>query len=174
MIGSPVALAAAAVAVFLVIGLGVALIGVRSSLKKLHASFAKLGYANREDAKKYFEEASQRVAEMNESYYAQQQKMIEEGVRKVLSESSLVVEETILKAQKDAGEILIRAQQEGEQIRASTQKDAQRYYDQAVEDAVDTLEWTLEQYLMSHMDLQQHEDVIMKLVRTYIDERKPQ
>jgi F0F1-type ATP synthase membrane subunit b/b' len=170
---NPLTLAAIVAAVLLVAGTAFTLYRVQRGLARLHASFAKLGYANREDAKKYFEEASQKVADMNTSYYMQQQKMIEEGVRKVLSESSLIIEETLLKAQKDAGDIIIKAQQEGEQIRTSTKKDAQRYYDQAIEDAVDTLEWTLEQYLMGHMDVRQHEDVITKLVDTYINERKP-
>lgn len=173
MTTSPMILAALGVAGLVVVVLVVSLFRVQRGLARLHGSFAKLGYANREDAKKYFEEAAQKVADMNDSFYAQHQKMIEEAVRKVLSESSLVVEETILKAQKDAGDIIIKAQQEGEQIRASTKRDAQRYYDQAVEDAVDTLEWTLEQYLMGHMDLKQHEEVITKLVSTYINERKP-
>jgi hypothetical protein len=174
MTESPFLVAALGVAAIVLIGLGIALFRMQRSLGKLHAAFAKLGYANREDAKKYFEEAADKVADMNRSFYAQHQKVIEEGVRKVLSESSLVVEETILKAQKDAGDIIIRAQQEGEQILASTRKDAQHYYDRAVEDAVDTLEWTLEQYLMGHMDIKQHEEVIIKLLQTYINERKPQ
>jgi citrate lyase gamma subunit len=169
----PLVLAAAAVAVLLVVGFVVFMVRMQHGLSRLQASFAKLGYANREDAKKYFEEAADKVAEMNSSYYQQQQKMIEEGVRKVLAESSQIVEQTLVQAQRDAGEIIIRAQQEGEQIRASTRNDAQRYYDLAIEDAVDTLEWTLEQYLMGHMDIREHEEVITRLVDTYINERKP-
>jgi hypothetical protein len=173
MTESPLVLAAAGAAVLLVVGFIVFLYRVHHGLSRLQASFAKLGYANREDAKKYFEEAADKVTEMNSAYYQQQQKMIEDGVRRVLAESSQIIEQTLVQAQRDAGEIIIRAQQEGEQIRASTRQDAQRYYDQAVEDAVDTLEWTLEQYLMGHMDIRQHEEVITKLVDTYTNERKP-
>ncbi|MDB5182152.1 MAG: hypothetical protein JWP13_915 [Candidatus Saccharibacteria bacterium] len=173
MIDNPLIIAAVVVAALLVLGMGIALYSLQRSLAKLHASFAKLGYANREDAKKYFEETAERVAEMNKSFYQQHQKMIEDGVRKVLSESSLVVEETLLKAHQDSGEIIIKAQQEGQQILESTRKNAELYYDRAIDEAVDTLQWTLEQYLMGHMDIKQHEEVITKLVSTYVNERRP-
>lgn len=143
------------------------------TLNLLNKSFAKLGYVTREDAKLYFGEAADKVADMNSTFYQQYQKMIEDGVRKVLAESGDVMEGSLVKAEQDAGTILLKAQQDALQIVDSTKNDSKHYYDQAILESVDTIEWTLEQYLKTHLDVKQHEDIIDNLLKAYIHERRP-
>jgi len=143
------------------------------SLNLLNRSFAKLGYVTREDAKMYFGEAADKVVDMNSSFSQQYQKMIEDGVRKALADGGNVMEGSLLKSQQDAGNILLKAQQDALQIVDSTKEDAKHYYERAISDAVDTIEWTLGQYLKTHMDVRQHEEIIDNLLKAYIHERKP-
>lgn len=168
----PYMIAAIAVAILLLVFSFIAY-RLFHGLSNLNNSFAKLGYLNREDAKLYFGQAADKVADMNSSFSQQYQKMIEEGVRKALSASGDVMEGSLLKAQQDAGTVLLRAQQDAVQIVASTKEDADHYYSRAIAEAVDTLEWTLEQYLKTHMDVKQHEAVIDELLKAYVHERRP-
>lgn len=163
----------AGVAVVFIAGLIYVIYRLFRSLNLLNRSFAKLGYVTREDAKLYFGEAADKVVDMNSTFSEQHQKMIEDGVRKALAESGDAMEGSLLKSQQDAGNILLKAQQDAIQIVESTKEDAKHYYERAISDAVDAIEWTLGQYMKTHMDVRQHEEIIDNLLKAYIHERKP-
>ena len=138
----------------------------------LNASFAKLGYVAREDAKKYFGDAAEKVTDMNSTFYTQYQEMIDAGVRKVLAESGQVMSESFSKAEKQAADIVLTAQQEARQIIESTQKDSNEYYKRALAESVDAMKWALEQYLNDHLDIRRQEDIVKSLIEAYVDERR--
>lgn len=164
--------------IFIALGVGLLLLLlvcifiIYRRINSLNTSFAKLGYVNREDAKKYFGDAADKVSDMNSSFYQQYQKIIEDSVRKVLSESGQVMEGSLVKAQQDAGSIVLKAQQDAQQILASTKQDAKQYFERALSESVDAMEWALEQYLDEHLSLKQHETIIDKLLQAYVNERK--
>lgn len=143
-----------------------------SMIRRLNASFAKLGYVTREDAKKYFGDAADKVVDMNSNFSQQYQEMIDSGVRKVLSESGEVMAGSLAQAQQEAGAVILKAQEDARQIMSATKADAEVYYNKALNEAVDAVEWTMEQYVKSHMDVKEHEEVIKRLLETYINERR--
>lgn len=159
----------------LVVGLIATAIGVlvvAKMVNRLNSSFAKLGFVAREDAKKYFGDAAEKVVDMNSSFYQQYQSMIDEGVRKVLAESGNVMADSLAKAEQQAGSVILKAQENAQQILASTEQDAAAYYDRALSRSVDAMEWTLEQYMGEHLDITKHEEVIERLLEAYVNERR--
>lgn len=169
---SPPLLVLCGCAALFVIGIVFVLVKLYLTTSELNKSFAKLGYVTREDAKKYFGDAAEKVVDMNSSFYQQYQRIIEDGVRKALSESGTVMEESIAKAQHDAGTIVVHAQANAQQILATAKQDSEQYYDRAVSEAASAMEWALEQYLKEHFDVHQHEQIIDKLLEAYINERR--
>lgn len=155
------------------LGMVVFAVKLARTMKDLDNSFAKLGYLAREDAKKYFGDAADKVVDMNSSFYQQYQKMIEDGVRTVLAQSGEVMEGSLKKAQAEAGQITVKAQADAQGILQTAREDSRRYFDQAVSEAVDAIEWAMEQYIKDHVDVRQHEEIITKLIEAYINERKP-
>lgn len=141
-------------------------------IRRLNDSFAKLGYVTREDAKKYFGDASEKVVEMNSSFYNQYQEMIDAGVRKVLSESGHVMAGSIAKAQQEAGQVLLKAQEDARHIVDSAKTDSQQYYHRALSESIDTIAWALERYVNDSLDVKKHEEIVMKLLEAYVNERR--
>lgn len=155
------------------IGLGTVLFILHRSVAHLNASFAKLGYITREDAKKYFGDAADKVVDMNASFTQQYQDMIEKAVKQALKETGQVMEGSIQKAQQDAAAVILKAQQDAQAILQSKQKEAERYFDRMIGNSVEAIQWTLEQYAREHFDVSEHEAIINKLLEVYLNERRP-
>lgn len=170
-ISQPTLILAGIVSIALVIIIIIIIIILRM-MHRLNSSFAKLGYVTREDAKKYFGDAADKVTDMNSTFYQQNQEMIDSGVRKVLEESGQVMAGSIAQAQQQAGNVILKAQEDARQIIASTKTEAQQYYTKALGESVDAMEWALEQYMKDNLNIKQHEDIITRLLETYINERK--
>jgi hypothetical protein len=169
---SPLTLLIAGGAVlFVVVVLGL-LLKLYKTTTDLSKSFAKLGYVNREDAKKYFSEAAEKVVEMNTNVYQQNQKLIEDGMRKALADSGQAMEGALAKSQQDAGAVVVKAQSSAQQIILTAQRDSEQYFDRSLSNAVSAIEWTLEQYTKKHLDVHQHQEVIDALLEEYINERR--
>ena len=142
------------------------------SVKTLNNSFAKLGYVNREDAKKYFGEAADKVVDMNTGFNEQYQKLIEDAIKKAMLDSGAVMETTLIRAEQEAGAVVLKAQEHAQQILESAKKEATHFSDRAVGNAVDAISWSLEEYLRTDFSIGEHEDVIMKLLERYLNERR--
>ena len=154
----------------LFIGLAFFMYRVYHSVKDLHNSFAKLGYITREDAKKYFDEASSKAVEMYSRFYQQNQNMLEEGVRKVLSESGYIMGDSIAKAQKEASEIVLKAHHDARAILEDAKHGAKKQTEQSLDYAVGAIDWSLSQYLKEDFKLAEHERIIKKMLEVYLDE----
>ncbi|HMR73050.1 MAG TPA: hypothetical protein PKD68_03530 [Candidatus Saccharibacteria bacterium] len=139
---------------------------------RLNTRFAKLGYVAREDAKKYFGDAAEKVVDMNSGFYEQYQTVIDSSVRKVLSDSGTIMAQTLGDAERRAGEVILKAQEDAKQITASAQAETEEYYERALSRSVDAIEWALEQYIHDSLDVRQHEDIVKNLVDTYVNERR--
>jgi polyhydroxyalkanoate synthesis regulator phasin len=140
--------------------------------KHLNNSFAKLGFLMREDAKKYFDDAAGKIVDTNEQFQKMYQGIVEEGTKKVLMDSGVVMEKSIMDAQAKAGTIIIGAQSDAQNIIKAAEGEAQNKLNQSLQQAVDTLGWTMEQYLKEHYSLSEHEAQIQQLVDKYVDEHR--
>jgi hypothetical protein len=140
--------------------------------RHLNNSFAKLGFLMREDAKKYFDDAAGKIVDTNEQFQKMYQGIVEEGTKKVLMDSGVVMEKSIMDAQAKAGTIIVGAQSDAQNIIKAAETEAQKKLDQSLQQAVDTLSWTMEQYLKQHYSLSEHEAQIQQLVDKYVDEHR--
>lgn len=140
--------------------------------KRINGSFAKLGFIVREDAKKYFDDASAKIVESNEQFQGVYQRAIAKATQDVMTDSGVVMERALTDAQLRAGRVVLQAQSDAQNIIAEAKKQAQKEYDIALKRSVDTISWTMEQYLKEHFDASQHEDRIQKIITSYVNENR--
>lgn len=142
------------------------------SVKTLNSSFAKLGYVAREDAKRYFGDAADKVVDMNSGFNELYQAMITEAMKKAMSESSVAVEATLVKAEQEAGNIILNAQEQSKQIIEAAKKDSADISNRSLNETVDTISWAMQEYIHDNLSVQEHEDIVMQLVNKYLNERR--
>lgn len=155
-----------------IVALVLLLIRILISLRKLNASFAKLGFLVREDAKKYFDEAADKIVDTNQQFQESYQKIVEDGTRTVVGESSAVVEKTLMSAHADANKIIINARTDAQQIIQGAHKEADDYAEKTLLRTADAVQWVLSQYMGETFSVKQHEELIEKQIRMYIDEHR--
>jgi vacuolar-type H+-ATPase subunit E/Vma4 len=158
------------IAGFLIVG--VVVIRILVIIGKLSTSFNKLGYVLREDAKKYFDDASIKIVDTNRTFHSDYQTIVTEGTRQALAESGTVLKDTYSEAHKEAGDILISARQNAEQIVAAARKQAVKEYQQAINNSVDAMEWALLQYANDSFSISNHKEIIEELLRKYLNENR--
>lgn len=142
------------------------------NLNTLNASFAKLGYLAREDVKRYFDEASDQAVDMYRRSAAENQRIVEASMQRVLAQSGQTMRTTLVQAERDAAGIILKANQDARNIVADAQRSSQTYLDQLVDRATEAIEWSMEQYLKEQFSLEQHEDMVKHLITVYLDEHK--
>lgn len=140
--------------------------------KRLNTSFAKLGFIVREDAKKYFDDASEKIVATNEQFHDMYEAIVQEGTKKALIESGVVMEKAIIDAQREAGKIVLSAQSDAQAIISSAKTEADNHMDQALNRTADTISWVMTQYIKEQYTVAEHQALIEKLVRTYVDEHR--
>jgi hypothetical protein len=140
--------------------------------KKLYASFAKLGYVVREDAKKYFDDAANKLVDTNAQFHGQYQQIVEEGTKVALADSSAALQHVIDDAHREAATIILKSQTDAYNVVAAAKNDAKKEYDQSLERAVDAIRWTLEQYVKQEFTIKDHERIITQLLESYVNERR--
>jgi F0F1-type ATP synthase membrane subunit b/b' len=141
-------------------------------VKNIDHSFAKLGFIVREDAKKYFDDAALKIVDTNKELQTMYQEAVETGTKRVLNDSGSIMEKTIADAQANAGQIIVRAQTDAQNILSEAQKQANNEYDLALQRAVDTINWTMQQYLHEEFDARKHEDLIKRIITSYSNEHR--
>lgn len=158
-----------------VLWIGVAIIGVLLiltirtlvKLRTLSDSIAKLGYVIREDAKKYFDDASHSVVETNAEFKELYEQIIKNGTKKALDEAAVAMERALSKAQSDAGQTVAAARDESANIVKQAKSEAESIKNQALEQSSSTIKWVLEQYVSQKLNVEQHEALIKKMVDQY-------
>lgn len=140
--------------------------------KRLNTSFAKLGYIVREDAKKYFDDASEKIVATNEQFHDMYEAIVQEGTKKALIESGVVMEQAILDAQKQANRVILTAQTDAQAIITGAKTEADNHMEQALRRTADTMSWVMTQYMKEQYTIDEHQALIEKLVRTYVDEHR--
>ena len=140
--------------------------------KSIQGSFAKLGFVMRQDAKQYFDDAAAKIVDSNEHFQEIYQKAIADATQKVLVDSGVVMERALSEAHVKAGKVILQAQSDAQNIIAAAKSQADEEYDAALKRAVDTMGWTLEQYLKEKVDLHHHEMIIQKMLNAYINENR--
>lgn len=155
-----------------VVVLGLLALSIRLYLmvQELNASFSKLGFIIREDAKKYFDEASTKIVDTNLEFRADYVDIVQEGTKGALSQTAHNIEGSIVAAQQEANNIILRARDDARRINVEARKMAVDEMSKSLENAADTLAWVMEQYVHETFTLDQHKHLINRLVNEYINE----
>jgi vacuolar-type H+-ATPase subunit H len=140
--------------------------------KKIYASFAKLGYVVREDAKKYFDDAATKIVDTNSQFHGQYKQIVEEGTKSALADSGATMQQAIDSAQREASGIIFKAQTDAYNIIASSKNDARKEYQQSLDRSVDAIRWTMEQYVKQEFNIDDHQKIIKQLLEKYVNERR--
>ena len=141
-------------------------------IRNIQSTFGKLGYIVREDAKKYFDDAANKLIETNEEFHEQYKSIVIVGTRAALRDSGKIMEVAIADAQKEASRIIIEAQKSAQNIDSASKKNSQKYFQLSIDNSVQAIGWTMEQYIGETFSKEDHEQVIRKLMESYINERQ--
>lgn len=141
-------------------------------LKRLNSSFAKLGFLVREDAKKYFDDAADKIVDTNEQFQGMYKKIVEEGTRSVLAESSSVTERVVADAHAQANDVILSARTDSQRIVQEAQKEAEEYAQKTLNQTGDAIGWVMSQYLGEVYSVADHEALIEKQVKMYVNEHR--
>jgi hypothetical protein len=140
--------------------------------KNINNSFAKLGFVVREDAKKYFDDAANKIVETNEGFQELYQQAIAKATQEVMVDSGVVMERALSEAQVNAGKVLLQAQSDAQNIVSAAKKQADKEYAVALKRSVDTISWAMEQYLRENYSVQEHEVQIQRIITAYLNENR--
>lgn len=157
--------------IILVMGIGALSVYVLVLIKRLQTSFTKLGYMVREDAKKYFDDASQKLIETNEQFREEYRQIVVEGTQSALLDSEKVMGKALAEAQEEAGRVILHAQETAQNIITAAKEQSKKHFYQAIENSVQAIDWTMEQYVGKTYSQENHEEIIRQLIKAYIDER---
>lgn len=158
--------------VVVLVTLTVAVIRLFFMSKKVLGSFAKLGFLMREDAKKYFDDAAVKIVDTNEEFQEMYQKIVENGTKEALKDASTIMRTVISNAHEESAKTVLKAQTDAANIISSAEKEASEKKRQIIEQAVETIRWTLNEYVAETFTVEQHEELINKLLQGYIDEQR--
>lgn len=150
----------------------IATISLFVMVRKLIASFAKLGFLMREDAKKYFDSAASKIIDTNQSFQHMFQQVVEDGTKDALTDASQIMQTIISKGHQEAGQAVLKAQTEAVNIVSSAHKEAEEYKKQIMNQAIEAIRWTLEEYTKESFTQDQHEAAIRKLLEGYLHEQQ--
>jgi cell division septum initiation protein DivIVA len=156
-------------AISLIFGLIIYLIVM---MRRMNASFAKLGYLIREDAKKYFDEAADKIVDTNQQFQTTYTNIVHKGTQSALQDVSSVMKDAVVSAQQDAGSIIIEARKQAQDILIAAQGEAKEYKQRALEQSAQTLEWVIGQYVGKTYTDEQHIELIRSLLQEYISENR--
>ena len=141
-------------------------------LRELSTRFASLGFVVREDAKRYFDDAAAKIVDTNLNFRESYVQIVEEGTVNALSQTAQTVEGSIVAAQREANQIILRARDDARRINVESRKMAMDEMSRSLGNAADTISWVLEQYVHETFTIEKHKYVIDKLVAEYLDEYK--
>ncbi len=148
------------------------IIFLHKNLKKISESFGKIGYLAREDTKRYFKESSEKATEIFANAAEKNKEVIGLTMQKVLNDSTGVVKEVISGAEKEASKIITEARKEAASIKREAEEESSKYFDKIISDAVQAVDWSVEQFVKNNYTVKEHEDIIRRLISIYVDEHR--
>lgn len=157
---------------FIVIVLIILIIRLYFMVNGLSVSISKLGYVIREDAKKYFDEAADKLIETNEQFSELYTKIVKDGTESALTEVGSSMERNLEKSHREAGLIILEAREDAQQIIKAAQTDTEVHTARMIEQSSATIQWVLEQYVKETFSVDQHTEIINKLLDEYINENR--
>lgn len=135
-------------------------------------SFPKLGHVIREDAKKYFDDAAGKIIGTNEQFQSSYTKIVHDGTLSALTNAETVLNDTLSAAQREAGEIILKAREDAQNIISAAKTDATKQSDEAIGHSAETIRWVMEQYVGREFSTEQHEQIISRLLEEYTHEQR--
>lgn len=141
-------------------------------VNKLNTSFAKLGYVVREDAKKYFDSAAGKIVDTNQQFQAYYAQIVHEGTSAALADAGNTLMGTLASAQKEAGDIVLQSREDARRILETAKQEAKINSDEALGRTAETIQWVMEQYIGKEYSIDDHKDIVIKLLDEYINERR--
>jgi len=141
-------------------------------VRYLKVSIAKLGFVIREDAKKYFDEASDKIVDTNQKFQISYTKIVHDGTISAIADAGTVMERVLEGAHKEAGSIIIKAREDAQHIITESRNETSDYANQALGKSAETIQWVMEQYTKETFSTDQHQDLIKKLLDEYINEHR--
>lgn len=164
------------VVLFLFGVIAIALLGMVARLyfmiNDLNASFAKLGYVIREDAKKYFDEAADKIIDTNEQFQSSYTKIVRDGTMSALGDAGTIMEKTLENAHREAGLVVLKAREDAQRIIVAARHETENYNEQALNRSADMVQWVISQYTKETFTIDQHKHIINKLLDEYINEHR--
>lgn len=141
-------------------------------VNRLNSAIAKLGYVIREDAKKYFDEAAEKIIDTNGQFQKLYTKIVRDGTASALNDAGTVMEQTFEKAHGEAEAVVVKARDDARRILTAAQTETVTYVSRALGQSADTIQWVMEQYIKETYSVDQHRDLINKLLEEYINENR--
>lgn|GEM_PF-3054355 len=141
-------------------------------IKRLAASFAKLGFVVREDAKKYFDDASATLVTTNQEFKQAYTDIVANGTKQALAESATDMEQVLAGAQNEAGNIVLQAREDARRITLAARTSAAEETARSLDGAADTISWVMGKYIQETYSVEQHKALIDKLIEEYIHEHR--
>ncbi len=135
-------------------------------------SFAKLGFVVREDAKKYFNEASDKIVETNHQFQEVYKQLIHDGTLTALAEAGEKMEKNIIASHQEASKIVLEARINAQRIIAAGKNEATATSEQALSQSAETIRWVMQQFTGRTLNLDDHQQIIEKLMDDYINEQR--
>lgn len=145
---------------------------VYKALKNLEGSFAKIGYVAREDTKHYFEESAEKALEVSRIAIDENKKQIEDTMKQALADSGNILRDTLAQAEKQAGEIILQAHRDADNIKKQATQDADKYFKLLIDQSAEAIDWALAQFVKEEMSVKDHEELIGKLVNSYLNDHR--
>jgi vacuolar-type H+-ATPase subunit H len=145
---------------------------LHKNLKKISESFGKIGYLAREDTKRYFKESSDKAIEVFAGAAEKNKEIIGQTMQKVLIDSASVVKESISSAEREASLIITEARKEAVNIKKEAEEESNKYFDKIISDAVQAVDWSVEQFIKDNYSVKEHEDIVRRLINIYVDEHR--
>ena len=156
--------------VLLVIALIALCVHTYLTVNRLVNSQAKLSFVIREDAKRYFDDAAAKIVETNSQFRSSYVDIVQDGTSSALNQAAQSIEGSIVAAQREANQIILRARDDARRINVEARKMAIDEMSRSIENAADTIAWVMERYVQESFSTEEHREVIDRLVDEYVNE----
>lgn len=142
------------------------------SFKAMQDSFNKIGYIAREDTKRYFADSAEQAKDVYIKALEQNKEVILESMNKAVSESSEKMKGVIGEAEKQAAEIILSSHRDAESINSEAKTRAQKDSEQMLDETAKVIDWAMSQYIKENFSIAEHEEIIRKLITSYLNEQR--
>lgn len=137
--------------------------------RNLNESFSKIGYVLREDMKKLWEYSQEKYIAMQQNYSNENQEVLKKAIDSVIADQQAAARKTFFEAQEKAQGIIGQAKDQAERIKSESLDERKKILDNACEKSAYIIEQVLSEYAGSNFTVSDHEEIIKKLMREFMD-----